>query len=98
MGVSVLDWSCNPGPVKCVRVCIRVCMSHAEVRVTFLAHMCFWPEGLFAFIRPSKAQFREDPELAMRGSSQGCVTKPLRLLGFGVVIGKFRGCCRGEGS
>lgn len=39
MDVSVLDWPCNPGPMKCVRVCICVCMSHAEVRVTYLAHM-----------------------------------------------------------
>ena len=34
MGVSVLDWPCNLGPVKCVHVCICVC-----TRVTFLAHM-----------------------------------------------------------
>ena len=59
-------------------------------------HACFWPEGLFAFIRTSKAQFREDPELAMRDSSCGYVTEPLRLLGVGVAIGKFRGYCRSD--
>ena len=47
MGVSVLDWPCSPGPVKCVRVCIRVCNSHSEVHVTFLAHMCVSGQRVF---------------------------------------------------